>query len=1526
MMTSAPRPDDQRPVAPHDETVASSLAPHSGDSPQRSDFLAALHEGSHPPATVEEFSHFLRLSGLMTEEDVSSFVDSLPNRDAVVDAQSFAELLIQAKKLTPYQAEALRKGQTRGLVLGNYVILEKLGEGGMGMVFKACHRRMKRTVALKVLPPSMMQSSDAVQRFHREVEVAARLQHPNIASAHDADEADGIHFLVMECVDGPNLSALVKRTGPLKPPAAMNIIAQAARGLAHAHAHGVVHRDIKPSNLLVNRDGVVKILDMGLAQLQSGEENNGARAELTQTGRIMGTVDYMAPEQALDARSVDHRADIYSLGCTLFFLLTGRSLSPEGTLTQKLLWHQTEPVPSLKEVVSEVPDALDTLFQKMVAKKPADRQANMNELLTELEPLLAEVPPEKLELPALSVSLSVSKGSSTDFGNARQHLTRVDRPTREDLEGEFALDESQSLASAPPPPLSAPARRAHPAISRMLPAAIAMGALGIAAGIALFMYLRPPAVQPPSDPGNAGKVVTPPAQAALVIDATEPNATVLVDGKRLGETNGASPYQLQLELDAGTHAIRIEKEGFQPVERTVTLQAGRPLTLAAELKTLPASINLSAQTPAEVFIDGHARGRLEGTGPYAIELEVPPGERKVRLVADGFVPAEQSVMLAPGEERKLSLTMAERPYRGLLSLVFASAHPDTAAPAKLVDTNGMTHDARRWVEVPDNVRGVEEIDLSRGTIADADLAQLAAAQDLQALSLANTRVTDAGIKHLEKLTKLQRLDLSGTAITSETIATLPRLKKLRVIGLRQTKITSGALDWLALMPQLEEIHLSETPVDDEGIQKLAAVKSLKVLSVDGTRVTEAGYEALGAAFPEHHPIVKSDLDRELGLARRLLRAGVALTVRRASDPVEATIPADALDDLPNVKFHIVGIRSSTPAIDDALLGQIKLLPQVATLHLEASSVTDDGVVHLREMRSLREVHLGYLRLAKNSVEGLRQAQPELKIDWKGPRDRAAAEWVVKHGGRVRIRASESRLVDKLADLPANRDFTVEEIQLHAADVPVDELSIVSDLRSLRVLNLVGVPVTTESIEQMTGCPQLESLAVRGRSIDGQTLAAIVAQFPSLRRLYLAETAIDGDSLSHLKKLSDLERLSLSGANIRDADVETLASLPKLEWLSLDGTPLTDAAVPVLAGMKNLAVLSLDDLAVVESDAMMEGLPEPEARAVAISDAGIEELRSANPKQRLYHRPLDPQRLAVRWVLEQGGSVYVAGEKGEVKVSVRGVPRGACTVTRVSLRKVTTFPLAELAARLRPCIELRALELSETGVTDRQVEALVNVGFDKLELLNLSKTSITDNAFRHLAKFGALRVLAIQENTVRGTGLAEHPLPGLTHFYATHTDLEADGVKALKVSRGLVELDLTNCPGVTNETLAELAVLEQLRVLSVGGTRLDDGAGATIRRFQELRTLRVDRLRLTDAFVASLGTMPNLEVLQIANNKLTDTSLGYMNDWKNLRSVTAYGNTLTDQAAQTLLARGVKVVKSQDPAQRDENAGAGFGGF
>jgi serine/threonine-protein kinase len=298
------------------------------------------------------------------------------------EARALAQDLLKRGWLTAYQVNQLFRDQGKGLVLGQYILLERLGEGGMGQVFKARHQRLARTVALKVIRPERLANADAVQRFHREARAAARLSHPNIVTVFDAGEHNGTHYFAMECVEGTDLARLVKEKGALPVGLACEYIRQAALGLQHAHEQGLVHRDIKPHNLFLSaRAGApsltsqVKILDMGLARQHSAlESRNDTTADtLTAEGTVMGTPDYIAPEQAISSHTVDIRADVYSLGCTMYFLLTGSAPFPGGSLAQKLLKHQQVEPRRIEQIRPDVPAALAEVLRKTMAKRPDDR-------------------------------------------------------------------------------------------------------------------------------------------------------------------------------------------------------------------------------------------------------------------------------------------------------------------------------------------------------------------------------------------------------------------------------------------------------------------------------------------------------------------------------------------------------------------------------------------------------------------------------------------------------------------------------------------------------------------------------------------------------------------------------------------------------------------------------------------------------------------------------------------------------------------------------------------------------------------------------------------------------------------------------------------------------------------------------------------------------------------------------------------------------------------------------------------------
>jgi response regulator RpfG family c-di-GMP phosphodiesterase/serine/threonine protein kinase len=340
--------------------------------------------------SAAEFLHYLSDSRLFAPAELDTILRENPGIGRG-DASALIDTLVNQGRLNDFQVSRLLAGQTFGLVLGHYRIVERLGSGGMGVVYKAEHIHLKRTVALKILAADEDPSSVFLQRFYSEMEALAVLRHPNIVLAFDAGEAEMPHapakvlrYLVMEHVSGRNLEQLVSDDGSLPFVTACQYIRQAAEGLRHAYEHGLVHRDIKPSNLLVTPQEQIKILDFGLALL--------CRRRCTDAHAMLGTVEYMAPEQARDARTVDIRADLYGLGGVLHWLITGQKPFPGNRPPlEELLARQRESPPPLRRLRPEVPAELEAVVARMMAQDPNDRYPTPLAVITALSGFLDRV-------------------------------------------------------------------------------------------------------------------------------------------------------------------------------------------------------------------------------------------------------------------------------------------------------------------------------------------------------------------------------------------------------------------------------------------------------------------------------------------------------------------------------------------------------------------------------------------------------------------------------------------------------------------------------------------------------------------------------------------------------------------------------------------------------------------------------------------------------------------------------------------------------------------------------------------------------------------------------------------------------------------------------------------------------------------------------------------------------------------------------------------------------------------------------
>jgi serine/threonine protein kinase len=357
------------------------------------------------PSSVEELLQLIRKSGMVDEQKLGAYLQRRQlTRGLPDDPRQFADEMVHDGILTYFQSEQFLLGKWRGFTIGKFKLLERVGVGGMGQVFLCEHMFMRKRVAVKVLPPAKADQPAALGRFYREARAAGGLDHPNIVRTHDIDQDGNLHFIVMDYVDGPNLLDVVKKFGPMDLRRAVHYVRQTALGLEYAFRNHLIHRDVKPGNVLIDRRGTAKLLDMGLARFL-----NDAADQLTMKYDdkvVLGTADYVAPEQVANSHSVDIRADIYALGATLYFLLAGHPPFPVGTVSQKLLWHRTKDPTPIRQIRPEVPDALAVIVGKLMAKDPKARYQTPAHVAAELEQFLTEPvpPPSEEEMPVLSAA------------------------------------------------------------------------------------------------------------------------------------------------------------------------------------------------------------------------------------------------------------------------------------------------------------------------------------------------------------------------------------------------------------------------------------------------------------------------------------------------------------------------------------------------------------------------------------------------------------------------------------------------------------------------------------------------------------------------------------------------------------------------------------------------------------------------------------------------------------------------------------------------------------------------------------------------------------------------------------------------------------------------------------------------------------------------------------------------------------------------------------------------------------------
>ena len=685
---------------------------------------------------------------------------------------------------------------------------------------------MERPVALKVIHPGLMRNPAAVQRFHQEVRAAARLHHPNIVTAYDADQAGGLHFLVMEYVEGTSLAEVVRERGSLPVAEACSYARQAALGLEHAFEQGMVHRDIKPQNLMLTPAGRVKILDFGLARLPRTPRDPSAGSApagpLTGAGTVMGTADYIAPEQASDPGAADIRADVYALGCTLFHLLTGRPPFPDGGVREKLARHASTPLPALSALRPEVPPGLAAVVARMTAKDPADRPATPGAVAEALDPFCP-------------------------VGDARPPRDRKRR--------------------------------------RLL--AVAEGLLGagvLVAGIVLILRLRTghgevmvriettaprPAVRETPDTGRGPGGATPTAPATEpATRATRPLTPEEAEGQAAGAVRRLGGKVTRYEQApgrpvisvslAGTGVIDGDLRGLAPCAHLQILDLSRTSVTDAGLEHLTGLADLTSLTLTGTRVtDAGMRHVAELRRLQSLDLQFTAvGDAGVKHLA-GLTRLRTLKLYGP---RLTDAGMAELGRLKDLSVLSLDDSDITDEGMKhLAGLTGLTSlrlsSVRRvgdeGMKSVARLTQLQALDIFGTAVTDRGMKELAGLEHLTSLDLGRLKGADAGLRAFADLTKLEVLDLSYTDVTDDGLKVVAGCRRLWELDLNSAKnVTDAGVSELAGLPRLKVLLLSDTAVTDAGLVELAACPRLTTLVLGkSTRVTDAGAGRLRSALP-----------------------------------------------------------------------------------------------------------------------------------------------------------------------------------------------------------------------------------------------------------------------------------------------------------------------------------------------------------------------------------------------------------------------------------------------------------------------------------------------------------------------------------------------------------------------------------------------------------------------------------------------------------------------------------------------------
>jgi len=1399
-----------------------------------SDELQALHAG-----TLAEETAAAVIEHISTCQECQAFLDTLGDADdsllgglrapVTVDPYADEEYCREAIRnletvMVPTTATAVSDDAAALGELGEYRLVAKLGQGGMGTVYKAVQTKLDKVVAVKVLPQSRTEDTRAVARFEREMKAVGRLNHPNIVQALDAREIDGTHFLVMEYVDGVDLSELVDRCGPLPVADACELARQAALGLQYAHENGLVHRDIKPSNLMLSvvksqesrvksgsEEGsvrlstpAVKILDLGLALLGADQPNGH---DVTGTGQMMGTADYVAPEQVSDSHNVDIRADIYSLGCTLYKLLTGQApfSGPEykGAF-DVMLAHRQTPAPPICSVRSDIPDELSTSVHRMLAKEPDDRFATPAEVAAALETFANAADLAALSARAQAPSNSAD-GADLSIANTDPYRTSAVVDTKSSQTGQ---PDAQTLPSS---------RRWKP---WTIAAAVAPLFIIVLAGIVIWIKGTRVEVEDGSRVRVEGEnvYVEPPKDGAESRNAavtTIPQNTV--DPK-------AKEALAKLETDTGTDtppSTAATSEGMAPAQVP-------PGDLTARRKA------------AEAFIE--ARCGLKWS------TELKPMEYMPSTTAhEGRNLPERPFFLY--EVRARYATFDD--YDASLLKLFPELRGLRIDNCPMMTTDGVKHLM--------DLHNLRRLMLGNLAVTDASCAYIGEMSQLHELALGGDQLTDAGLAHLRDLTNLRLLQFGGNRlpITDYGVRKLPKMPHLESLKFWHCNVTGASLAHFKESSNLTSvrIHYVETSMTNDDLKSLENWPDLESLTLDvwpkaAMTYSDDGLVHVGKLSRLTDLCLRSSRVTDAGLVHL---AGLTNLKQLSLNDMKVT--GEGLHHITNGN-QLESIGLSSTMINDEGLKHLANQRVLKTLSLDHTKISSAGLAHLANLRYLNELSLvgsaiddsGLIHLEKNAL--LRQLNlQETKVTAQGV---AGLKQVLRNCQTTvdsKIQEALAKLeTDTGTDAPpsdAAKSKDMAPAQFPPGDVAARRKAAEAFIDAGCGLSWSTEPQPEEYIpstfddkgRQLPDEPFfLYGVMAYGDKLDNALVSSLTL-FPELRELRLDHCPCTEEAVSHLTQLQDLRTLWLGGDCVSDASCVHVSKLPRLESLTLlpDTDKLTDAGLAHLRNIGNLRSLHI------------------RGNNVRITDFGIEELPAMPHLESifLYGCPVT------------GASLAHLNDSPHLKSITLCLP---ASVTDGDLKQLDNWPeLEELSIGLRPG---KPKTYGDDG--------LAHVGkLLKLKTLSLGSENITDAGLAHLAGLTNLKEFSLAWARISGNGL-DHIMVGnqLEKVGLSDTELKDEGLRHLESQRLLKSLALDRTK-ITGNGLAHLAKLRYLETLSLAGTAIDDSGLIHLEKNLLLTKLNLQETNVTAEGVAGLKqVLRNCEItvdaeIQEALKKLSD---------------------------------------------------------